>query len=39
MRIDLHIHTTASDGRLSPEEIVKLAMEKGLRAIAITDHD
>ena len=39
MRIDLHLHTTASDGRLSPEEIVKWAAEKGLMVIAITDHD
>jgi predicted metal-dependent phosphoesterase TrpH len=39
MRIDLHLHTTASDGRLSPEEVVKLAVERGLMAIAITDHD
>jgi predicted metal-dependent phosphoesterase TrpH len=38
-KIDLHTHTTASDGRCSPTENVKLAKEKGLRAIAITDHD
>ena len=37
--IDLHIHTTASDGTLAPSEVVKLAHEKGLKAIAITDHD
>lgn len=37
--IDLHIHTTASDGTLSPEELVKLAIEKKLSAIAVTDHD
>jgi len=36
---DLHCHTTASDGSLSPEETVRLAKEKGLRALAITDHD
>jgi len=36
---DLHIHTTASDGTMSPAEIVRYAKEKGLRAIAITDHD
>ena len=39
MRIDLHLHTTASDGMFSPEEVVGLAAEKGLEAIAITDHD
>ena len=37
--IDLHVHTTASDGTLTPTEIVKYAMSKNLRAIAITDHD
>ncbi|NLH48343.1 MAG: PHP domain-containing protein [Myxococcales bacterium] len=37
--IDLHTHTTASDGTLSPAELVALARESGLRAVAITDHD
>ena len=37
--IDLHIHSTASDGTLSPAEILKLAKKLKLRAIAITDHD
>lgn len=37
--IDMHCHTTASDGSLTPTEIVKLAKESGLKAIAITDHD
>ena len=36
---DLHIHTTASDGIRSPARIVKMAGEKGLNCIAITDHD
>ena len=39
MSIDLHTHSTASDGTLSPTELVKLAKESGLDAIAITDHD
>ncbi len=39
MKIDLHIHSTASDGKLSPEELVDWAIEKGLPAIAITDHE
>lgn len=37
--IDLHIHTTASDGSLSPDEVVELAKAAGYRAIAVTDHD
>ena len=37
--IDLHVHTTASDGTETPREVVQLAAAKGLRAIAITDHD
>lgn len=37
--IDLHTHTTASDGTLSPRELVSLAKELGLAAVAITDHD
>lgn len=37
--IDLHIHTTASDGTFTPSEVVEMALEKGLYAIAITDHD
>lgn len=37
--IDLHIHSTLSDGTLSPEEIVSLAKERGLVALSITDHD
>ena len=37
--IDLHIHSNASDGTCSPGEIVRMAVDKGLRAIAITDHD
>ena len=37
--IDLHIHTRASDGTLSPEETVAYAAKRGLAAIAVTDHD
>jgi predicted metal-dependent phosphoesterase TrpH len=37
--IDLHIHTTASDGSLTPTEIISLALKLRLKAIAITDHD
>ena len=38
-KIDLHVHTTASDGTFTPREAVQKAAELGLRAIAITDHD
>jgi len=38
-KVDLHIHSTASDGRLSPEEIVSKSAENGLTIIAIADHD
>ena len=38
-KADLHIHTTCSDGKLSPEEAVKLAIERKLSSFAITDHD
>ena len=37
--IDLHVHTTASDGTYTPAEVVELAHKTGLAAIAITDHD
>lgn len=37
--IDLHIHTTASDGTYSPEDVVRLAKSSGISHIAITDHD
>lgn len=38
-RADLHIHSTASDGMLSPFEIVDWGIKKGLKAISLTDHD
>ncbi|MFZ5816828.1 MAG: PHP domain-containing protein [Bacillota bacterium] len=38
-RADLHNHTTASDGTLSPAEQVRWAAQQGLAAVAITDHD
>ena len=37
--IDLHAHTTASDGSATPTELVALAVEIGLAALGITDHD
>ena len=39
MKVDLHLHTTASDGRLDPGVLVGVAAKKGLSVIAITDHD
>ncbi|HHX50703.1 MAG TPA: PHP domain-containing protein [Clostridia bacterium] len=39
MKVDLHTHTTASDGVFSPRRLVKEARETGLRAVAVTDHD
>ena len=37
--VDLHSHTTASDGTLSPAELVRAAVKRGVRVLAITDHD
>ena len=37
--IDLHVHSTASDGTLSPQEVALYAKAKGLSAVALTDHD
>ncbi len=39
MGFDLHVHTTASDGKLSPEEVVRLSVNMNLIGLAITDHD
>ncbi len=39
MAIDLHTHTTASDGTLAPAELVRAALEGGVEVIAVTDHD
>jgi predicted metal-dependent phosphoesterase TrpH len=39
MSIDLHTHTTASDGLLTPQELVRAAHAAGVRMLAITDHD
>lgn len=38
-RVDLHVHTTASDGTMTPSEVVSYARTLGLSAIAVTDHD
>lgn len=36
---DLHMHSTASDGQYTPSELMKLAKERGLEVVALTDHD
>lgn len=38
-KIDLHLHTTASDGASTPKQLVKKAVDLGLEIIAVTDHD
>ncbi len=38
-RVDLHFHSTASDGVYTPSELVCMALERGLTVIALTDHD
>lgn len=38
-RVDLHAHSTASDGELTPAALVQYARDKGLAALALTDHD
>ena len=37
--VDLHCHSTASDGTLAPEDVVRLARDSNLSALALTDHD
>ncbi len=37
--IDLHMHTTASDGRCTPDDLVRRAYEAGIRTMSVTDHD
>ncbi|MGH2359507.1 MAG: PHP domain-containing protein, partial [bacterium] len=39
MRIDLHTHTTASDGLLSPEQLIEKARQAGVQVLAVCDHD
>ncbi len=38
-KIDLHCHSSCSDGSLSPEDLLARASEKGVRCLALTDHD
>ena len=39
IQVDLHLHTTASDGTLAPEQLIDLCAARGLRVVAISDHD
>jgi len=39
VEVDLHLHTTASDGLLSPTELIERVAETGLKVVAIADHD
>ena len=39
MKMDFHCHTTASDGALSPQQLIDLAVEHEVKCLAITDHD
>lgn len=39
LNIDLHCHSTASDGTLAPEAVVRRAAEQGVKVLALTDHD
>jgi predicted metal-dependent phosphoesterase TrpH len=39
MAVDLHVHSTVSDGSYTPAELVQIAVERGLTALAIADHD
>ena len=38
-RVDLHMHTTHSDGSFTPRELIRYAQKKGLSCISVTDHD
>ena len=37
--VDLHLHTTCSDGRLTPEKLIELVASRGLKIVSVTDHD
>jgi hypothetical protein len=37
--VDLHLHTTVSDGRLTPTELIQLVARQGLKVVSVSDHD
>ncbi len=39
MRLDLHLHSSASDGECPPEDVVRRALDANLDVISLTDHD
>jgi histidinol phosphatase-like PHP family hydrolase len=39
VEVDLHLHTTASDGSATPRQVVREAERRGIRVLAIADHD
>ena len=39
MSLDLHLHSTVSDGRLSPSDLVRFAHSSGVKTMALSDHD
>ena len=39
MRIDMHMHSTASDGQYTPTELVRKVKDAGIAIMALTDHD
>ncbi|MBI3744071.1 MAG: PHP domain-containing protein, partial [Chloroflexi bacterium] len=39
IEVDLHLHTTRSDGTLTPTQLIDLVAGKGLKTISVTDHD
>jgi predicted metal-dependent phosphoesterase TrpH len=39
MKVDLHVHSTCSDGTVSPEELVKIALRENVKVLALCDHD
>ena len=39
IEVDLHLHTTESDGRLTPTELIEMVVQRGLKVVAVTDHD
>ncbi|MFC1839207.1 PHP domain-containing protein, partial [Thermodesulfobacteriota bacterium] len=39
MKVDLHLHTSASDGTWSPEDLIRNVIDSGIKIFSVTDHD